>query len=230
MSDASTEAFDLAVDSLFAGAQGQQELFGAAEALFFAKAPDVDEQEVSRRVKRNPVYTAAFLRKHHPEKWNLIVWMRLQMMPLRYTAAIAEVSTNTVAAVDREIDASAKVDTIRAKLSEDSRSLARMSLERIREILMARGADELDLKDLINVFKHTVEKSELLDGNATQRFEWTPKPRAPNDYLAYIQEAELVPPAQTGPEPEKSVCAVPGPLPSDLAPDDLPTPSQNGDA
>lgn len=115
-------------------------------------------------------------------------------MDLRYTARIAEVSTNTVAAIDRQIDQSANVETIRKALAGNARYLARLTLERIEEILRDRNRDDLDEGKLANLLKTLVEKSELLSGNATERIEWKPKAKPSSAYEEFIQDAEVIEP------------------------------------
>jgi transposase len=178
------DAFDLVADSLFVGAGAQQELFDRA-ADFFCRAADPSGLP-DTHLSRNPTFSADFLAKRHPEKYNLIVWMRVQGMPLRYTARIAEVSPNTVEAVDRKLEASGDVETARKMLAANARYLARLTLERIAELLQERDASELDEGKLANLFKHLIEKSELLVGNATERHEWKAEPPKPSDYERFI--------------------------------------------
>lgn len=185
------QAFEIAADSFFIGGGEQPELFDRAADLFFHNSTLLESGNLPE-TPRNPQFTAATLKKHRPEIYNLIVWMRLQMMPLRHTARVAQVSTNTVQAVDLEIESRSEVETIRKALAGNARYLARLSLERIGEILQERNQGDLDEGKLANLFKHLIEKSELLSGNATERIEWKPQPRAASAYEEFIQEAEIV--------------------------------------
>lgn len=192
MSEPGTDqAFDLAATSFFVGGGEQQELFDRAADLFCQNAAKEESGDLPAQ-PRNPQFTAETLKKHRPATYNLIVWMRLQMMPLRHTARIAQVSTNTVSAIDCEIESRQDVETVRKALAGNARYLARLSLERIAEILQERKQSDLDEGKLANLFKHLTEKAELLSGNATERIEWKPESRPATAYEEYIQEAEVI--------------------------------------
>lgn len=190
-SDPRDEAFEIAAAHFFAGDGDQLQLFEAA-ADFFSGQVCLDEAEALPNPPRNPRYTAATLKANRPEAYNLIVWMRLQRIPLRYAAKVAGVSTNTVAAIDAEIEKNTKVETVRKALAFDMRGLARLTVERIREILLERAEGDLDEGKLGNMLKHLVQQSELLEGNATERVEWNPEKRPPTPYEEFIQQADVV--------------------------------------
>jgi len=158
-------------------------------ASFFSEQAILDEAGTLPEPPRNPRFTAAQLKKNRPEVYNLIVWMRLNLMPFRYVAEIAGVSTNTVDAIDREISSQVEVETVRKCLAADMRSLGRLVMERLREILLDRDQEDLDEGKLANVLKHVVEKAELLEGRATERIEWNPNPKETTDYEEYIRQA-----------------------------------------
>jgi hypothetical protein len=187
VSKALDAAFDLAAARLFAGQGEQTDLFDDAAVLFCRRVETGNLQAIPRELQ----YTASTLKAGKPELYNLVVWMLLQGMGIRHAARVAQISANTVGAIAKELDRSADVDTVRAALAGNARALARLTLERIEEILLERDRDELDEGKLANLFKHLVEKAELLAGNPTERIEWKPEPREKIDYAKYI-EAEAV--------------------------------------
>lgn len=201
--DPKDEAFEIAAAHFFAGDGDQLELFERS-ADFFSEQVTLRDAGVLGARPRNPQYTAQTLKKNKPETYNLVVWMRLQAMPLRHTAEIAHVCTNTVAAVDREIEKNSKVETVRKLLAADMRSLARLGADRLREILIDRDQADLDEGKLANILKHTVQMSELLEGNATERVEWNPEKRERTSYEDYIQQAIPVDAEEIGPSGEKT--------------------------
>jgi hypothetical protein len=203
MSHAREAAFELAADSFFVGGGEQQELFDQAADLFCKEAVRL-ETDAGISLTRNPTFTADTLAKHSPEKFNLVAWMIAQDMPVRECARVAHVSPNTVMAIRRKIEQTGQVDTVRQLLADDARSLARLTLERIKEILLTRNQDDLDEGKLANLLKHLVEKSELLAGNATERVEWKPTKPEPSAYEQFIAGALDVTPDEMRPAVEKS--------------------------
>lgn len=209
---AQSKAFEVAARDFFIGGGDQQELFERTEDFFCQNLMAVEAQDLE--IPRNPQYTLKTLKKNRPEVYNLIVWMRLQFFPLRQTARIAQVCPNTVSAVDRELNQSQNVETVRELLAEGYRGLARLTVERLNEILMNRDHEDLDEGKLGNLLKHTTQMAELLSGRPTERIDWKPGDRDKVDYEQFIKEAIPIE-AETHPggEIDASHEAKPGLLP-----------------
>lgn len=160
---------DTSKDSLLAPDKGQMELLPSdqlPDVLFF------EDEHPSDGSPRK--YTAARFFKHHPEEYAQIVSLMAEEHPIEDLARRFKVSKHTIYAIQARETAGAVVARLKQQAATRYRSLARLSSDVLREVLVHDDAIRLFAKNpeklaiLIGILE---DKAELLSGGATQRVE-----------------------------------------------------------
>jgi len=133
-------------------------------------------------------FTGERLAKFHPEKYQAILNLLGEGCGVRFISKLVKVSPHTVQAV-RSREPSA-IATLKEKMADGFRGIAALCQEGIRDILTDKDVkfDKKDLKGLAVTMGISVEKFQLLDGQATHRYESTLSEPGHGGYAAMLRE------------------------------------------
>lgn len=121
---------------------------------------------------RNPEFTAERFFSRFPYRYQEIVRLRAEGMSHMGIARIMKCSRNLVAAIERREAQTANVEHLKQSASSTYRHLARLSAERLEEMLLNEEQD-LSPKDLGVLIGILEDKAQLLGGGPTSRHELT---------------------------------------------------------
>jgi len=152
--------------------------------------PSSSALPATKRIPRNPEFTAARFFVWNPKKYLEIVSLRAEGVSVASICRMYSVSPGTVVAIERREEGTILVGEVKQGAIRSYRYLIRLSCERLQEILIdpASKPSPQQLAIIIGVLQ---DKIQLLEGQPTSRLEVVERPDV-STYLNLVDRARTM--------------------------------------